>query len=110
MHPLLHGKTDRHLKWHEGIDFIDPNWLQNTRLYRWLWENHVLHHLIPGAKQGNFNVTAPFADYFFRTHNRGTDRFQLDCQTFTVTPIKQPVKQPAPEHSGLNTAISPSHD
>jgi len=110
MHPLLHGKTDRRLKWYEGIDLIDPNWLKNTRLYHWLWENHVLHHLIPGSKQGNFNVTAPFADYFFRTHNRSADRFHLDRQTFTVTPVKQTVRQPAPKHAGLDITVSPSHD
>ena len=86
MHPLLHGKSDRRLKWNEGIDFIDPHWLQNTGIYRWLWKNHVLHHLIPGVQQGNFNVTAPFADCLFGTYNRTVDRFAIDCTTFAVTP------------------------
>lgn len=97
MHPLLHGKCDRRLKWYEGIDFIDPQWLEKTSLYRWLWTNHVLHHLIPGTRQGNFNVTAPFADHLFGTYNRETDRFCLDRQTFTVTPIDRSAPECQPQ-------------
>ncbi len=84
MHPALHGKEDMQLQWHEGIDFIDSRWLQTTPLYRWLWQNHVLHHLAAGSKQGNFNVTAPLADWLFGTYSSGASRFSVDRQTLTV--------------------------
>lgn len=87
MHPALHGKADRKLQWHEGIDFIDIRWIRDSKPYRWLWQNHVLHHLRAGTQQGNFNVTAPLADLLFGTYNRQARNFAIDRATLTVTPL-----------------------
>lgn len=92
MHPMLHGKRQRQLRWYEGIDFIDPEWFETTKLYRWLWKNHVMHHLIPNSKQGNFNVTAPLADHLFGTYHDQTERFIVTPETFTVIPVKASAK------------------
>lgn len=88
MHPALHQHEHIRLKWHEGIDFIEIAWFQNTPVYRWLWQNHVLHHLAMGSEQGNFNITLPLADFLFRTYRDRVSHFEVDRELLKITSPK----------------------
>lgn len=88
LHPQVHYQN-RQLKWHEGLDIINRKWLSSTNIYKWLWKNHVLHHLITGNKQGNYNVTMPFADFIFGTYHTFTDKYIIDDNTFTIKEAKK---------------------
>ena len=78
MHPALHFE-DKQLTISEGPDFINRKWFQSTGLHKWLWTNHVIHHLVSGKKQGNYNAVLPGADYLF-----GTYRNRSDCPGFII--------------------------
>jgi hypothetical protein len=78
LHPSLHS-IDRQLTYKEGPDFINRKWFHSTSLHKWLWTNHVIHHLVSGKKQGNYNAALPGADYLF-----GTYRTSSDCPDFII--------------------------
>lgn len=88
MHPALHQQEHQQLKWYEGIDFISIAWFQTTPMYRWLWHNHVLHHLAIGAEQCNFNVTLPLADFIFNTYHGTVSYFAVDRDALIITTLK----------------------
>jgi hypothetical protein len=88
IHPMIHH-IHHSLKVTEGIDAIPRTWMQKTFAYQWLWQNHVLHHLVTGGNKGNFNVTLPGADWLFGTYRTAEDvpRYKLDKTKFLITKI-----------------------
>ena len=81
LHPMIHYQ-ERRLKWNEGIDIIKREWLKDTGFYRFLWKNHVIHHLNNGY--GNYCVTLPFADILFRTYTTNHSKFILNPYNYTI--------------------------
>jgi hypothetical protein len=88
IHPMIHH-VHQSLKAAEGIDAIPRTWMQKTFAYQWLWQNHVLHHLITGNNKGNYNVTLPGADWLFGAYRTAEDapKYKLDRTNFLITKI-----------------------
>lgn len=66
IHPDIHN-VNYHVTLCEGVPGF--NFLKYHPLYSWLKKNHIQHHLIKGAKKGNYNITMPFADFLFASYN-----------------------------------------
>jgi len=87
IHPSLHF-VGKELTIIEGPDFINRNWFQTTKLHELLWTNHVIHHLVPEKKQGNFNGSLIGEDYLF-----GTYRTRSDCPEFIIDSKKLTIQK-----------------
>merc|ERR1712129_12686 len=75
VHPELHMKPG--LKITEGLDLLPHReFMKDTFVYKWLWNNHVLHHLHRG--RSNYNVTLPGADWLFGTYETDCKGYELD--------------------------------
>ena len=87
MHPMLH-EYDRRLLWYEGIDIIPRDFFKSTSLYKFLWKNHVLHHIVTGKHECNFNIALPGADCLFGTFRTNyKQKYKLDCNAFTIVKL-----------------------
>lgn len=46
---------------------------KGSNVFKWLFINHSLHHLIKGKKKGNYNILFPGGDHLFGTYNSCID-------------------------------------
>lgn len=53
------------------IPFFKPD--TNSRIYKYLYKYHTLHHLNKGKNKGNYNIVCPLFDYIFNTYNSKVD-------------------------------------
>ena len=86
-HPTLHFEKGIDIA--DGLDILPRReWMKDTFAYNWLWRNHVLHHLLTGAKAGNFNVTLPGADWLYGTYHTSCDGYELDVKNKVIRVLK----------------------
>eukprot|EP00484_Ammonia_sp_Unknown_P027414 CAMPEP_0197027664 /NCGR_PEP_ID=MMETSP1384-20130603/7535_1 /TAXON_ID=29189 /ORGANISM="Ammonia sp." /LENGTH=206 /DNA_ID=CAMNT_0042456541 /DNA_START=173 /DNA_END=793 /DNA_ORIENTATION=- len=87
IHPDIHYANG--LKMHEGLDLVPRvGWFRTTRVYQFLWKNHVLHHLCTGQDSGNFNVTFLGADWLFGTYRTQCRGYKIDAMHRKITKSK----------------------
>ena len=53
------------------IPFFKPD--TNSKIYKFLYKYHTLHHLNKGKCKGNYNIICPFFDYIFKTNKSKVD-------------------------------------
>ena len=83
IHPDIHFEKGLHID--EGLDVLPRfEWIKQTAFYRFLWKNHVLHHLCTGTNAGNYNVTFLGADWLFGTH-------RTECKGYQIDPIQKKI-------------------
>lgn len=61
-----------------SLDFVE-----NTGYYKFLWKNHVIHHLYRD-KDVNFNITLPGGDYILDTFLYHHDKYIIDESNFSI--------------------------
>jgi hypothetical protein len=81
IHPTQHLQPS--LSMSDGLDLIPRfEWIENTFIYSWLWQNHVFHHLLTHS---NYNVTLPGADWVFGTYKTHCKGYTVDMINKTIT-------------------------
>lgn len=65
---------------------LDPT-IKHNFIMRWLWRNHVYHHLNKGDKKGNFNIIIPGGDHIMGTYRDSIDNNDY-CQNEGPTDAK----------------------
>ena len=53
------------------IPFFKPD--TNSKIYKFLYKYHTLHHLNKGKSKGNYNIICPLFDYIFNTYKSKVD-------------------------------------
>ena len=53
------------------IPFFKPD--TNSKIYKFLYKYHTLHHLNKGKSKGNYNVNCPLFDFIFNTYRSKVD-------------------------------------
>eukprot|EP01084_Bolivina_argentea_P079842 144729_1 len=89
IHPTQHLQPSLNMS--DGLDLIPRyQWIENTFIYSWLWQNHVFHHLLTHS---NYNVTLPGADWWFGTYKTECKGYIVDMENKTITKINNKSKE-----------------
>lgn len=54
---------------HYSIHKIDECKYKDNFIFKWLYNNHIVHHLTKGKNKGNYNIVFPGADHILGLYN-----------------------------------------